>query len=161
VITIEDNPDGLKPAALTRFVEAAARSVGLRGEVHVLITNSSRIRELNRQYRGKDIATDVLSFPAANFDHSAKRNPRDVAQIAGDIAISADIAAGCAAALGHAVSTEVKILILHGVLHLAGYNHESDNGEMAALEQRLRRTLRLPSALIERSTFTTGKRARS
>ena len=70
----------------------------------------------------------------------------------GDIAISAEIAASNAGRLGHSAGDELKILILHGLLHLAGYDHETDAGEMAREEARLRRALRLPVALIERST---------
>ena len=99
------------------------------------------MRQLNAQFRGKDYATDVLSFPPPTF----------VEGFSGDIAVSADSAARNAHALGHSVADEVKILVLHGVLHLAGYDHESDNGQMAEKELRLRRKLGLPVALIERA----------
>ena len=99
------------------------------------------MRRLNAQFRGKDYATDVLSFPSPIF----------VEGYGGDIAVSADIAARNARALGHSVAEEVKILVLHGVLHLAGYDHESDDGQMAEKELRLRRKLGLPAALIERA----------
>jgi probable rRNA maturation factor len=122
------------------FLRAAQRVVGIRGEVNVLITSDDKMRRLNRDFRGKDKATDVLSFPAAqNW------------KVAGDIAISRDIARENARALGHSLTTEVKILLLHGLLHLAGHDHESDNGEMAALEQELRAKLKLPTGLIERA----------
>jgi len=71
--------------------------------------------------------------------------------LAGDIAISAEMAARNAAPLRHSTADEVKILILHGMLHLAGFDHERDNGEMARRETKLRRELRLPAALIERT----------
>ena len=99
------------------------------------------MRRLNAQFRGRDYATDVLSFPSPTF----------VEGFAGDIAVSADIAARNAQTLGHSVADEIRILVLHGVLHLAGYDHESDNGEMAGKETRLRRKLGLPAALIERA----------
>lgn len=124
------------------FLRAAQRAVGIRGEVNVLITSNDKMRRLNRDFRGKDKATDVLSFPAA-------QNGR----VAGDIAISRGIARENAKALGHSLTTEVKILLLHGLLHLAGHDHESDNGEMAALEQQLRAKLKLPAGLIERVTI--------
>ena len=72
-------------------------------------------------------------------------------KLAGDIAISADIAAANAAEIGHSPETELKILILHGLLHLAGYDHETDNGDMQARETELRQQLGLPSGLIERT----------
>jgi len=90
--------------------------------------------------------TDVLSFPFASATVEARKRP----QLAGEIAISADIALQNSARLGHSVAQEIKILALHGILHLAGFDHERDNGEMASKEARLRRALRLPAALIER-----------
>jgi probable rRNA maturation factor len=104
------------------------------------VTNSASIRRLNRDFRGKDKPTDVLSFPSA-----AKG-------LAGDIAISAQIASKQAKSLGHTLSTELKVLILHGMIHLAGHDHESDSGEMAALEAKLQKKLKLPQGLIERTT---------
>lgn len=96
---------------------------------------------LNARFRGKRMATDVLSFPG----------PKAVNDCAGDIAISLDIATRNARSLGHSVGDEVRILVLHGLLHLAGYDHEDDNGEMARREKTLRKKLGLPSGLIERS----------
>jgi len=122
------------------FLRVAQRAVGIRGQVNVLITSDDKMRRLNRDFRGKDQVTDVLSFPAA-------RNGK----IAGDIAICRDIARQNARTLGHSLNTEVKILLLHGLLHLAGHDHESDNGEMAALERKLRAKLKLPTGLIERA----------
>lgn len=127
------------------FLHSAQRAVGIRGEINVLITSDKEMRRLNRDFRAKDKPTDVLSFPAA-------RNGR----IVGDIAISRDIARRNAKALGHPMSTEVKILLLHGLLHLAGHDHESDHGEMAALEQKLRAKLKLPTGLIERASGAAG-----
>jgi probable rRNA maturation factor len=115
--------------------------VGLDGEVTILITSSDKIRELNRRYRGKNNATDVLSFAL----------PSKRAKMVGDLAISAEIAAANAAQLGHSTETELKILMLHGLLHLAGYDHETDNGEMRAREMELRLQLKLPVGLIERA----------
>jgi probable rRNA maturation factor len=69
---------------------------------------------------------------------------------AGEVAISADIALQNALRLGHSAALEVKVLVLHGILHLAGFDHERDNGEMARKEAKLRRTLRLPVGLTER-----------
>lgn len=97
------------------------------------------MQELNRRYRRKDKPTDVLSFPSR------------VPGVAGDIAISLEIADANAAEIGHSLATEVKILILHGLLHLAGYDHEKDDGEMLARESALRTEFRLPVGLIERA----------
>ena len=102
------------------------------------------MRRLNRQFRQKDKPTDVLSFPS---DLSSKSYEK----YAGDLAISIDIARQNAQRLGHSLDEEIKVLMLHGVLHLAGYDHESDNGEMARTEERLRRKLGLPTALISRA----------
>ncbi len=133
---------GLTEAALARFVARAARAVRLHGSTNVLVTTSRDLRALNRRFRWKDKATDVLSFPPM---------PGLAGRFAGDIAIAGDIAARNARLLGHAASAEIKILALHGLLHLAGYDHERDKGEMARREERLRRVLRLPVGLIERN----------
>jgi probable rRNA maturation factor len=131
---------GVAPTALTRFLLRARRAAGLRGQVNVLITGNRELQELNRRFRGKNQPTDVLSFPSITSDG-----------LAGEIAISAEIASQNARQLGHTPAEEIKILALHGVLHLAGYDHERDGGEMAAKEQRLRKKLGLPSGLIERA----------
>jgi probable rRNA maturation factor len=133
----------IKTAGLQRFLRAAQRMVGISGEVNVLVTSSAQMRRLNRSFRGKDKPTDVLSFPAA---HNGK------VKLAGDIAISKEIARRNAKSLGHSLETELKVLLLHGLLHLGGHDHENDQGEMAAVEQRLRAKLKLPTGLIERST---------
>lgn len=125
-------------ASLTRFVRKAQKLAGVAGQVDVLITGNRQVQELNHRFRRKNKSTDVLSFPRADG-------------AGGDIAISAVIAAGNAVLYGHAPAEELKVLILHGMLHLAGYDHERDNGRMAAKENQLRAQLRLPAALIERS----------
>jgi probable rRNA maturation factor len=135
---------GLNEASLDRFLRRARRAVGLRGRVTALVTTNRALRVLNERYRGKDQPTDVLSFPA---------EPIAVHDFAGDVAISAEIAAQNARRLGHSLPEEIKVLALHGVLHLAGYDHERDRGEMARKEEHLRKQLGLPVALIER-TFT-------
>jgi probable rRNA maturation factor len=137
---------GLTTLALTRFIARARRATALRGSVNVLVTTNAEMKSLNRRFRGKDKPTDVLSFPAAS---DSKKG------FAGDIAISAEIATQNARALGHDPGVEVKILILHGILHLRGYDHERDHGQMARREQQLRRELRLPAGLIERADTPT------
>jgi len=119
--------------------------VRLRGIVNVLVTNSHELRLLNLRFRGKDQPTDVLSFPAPIPGRAQAK------QVAGDLAISGDIARENAKRLGHSVAAEIKILVLHGVLHLAGLDHERDNGEMARKESRLRQQLKLEAGLIERT----------
>jgi len=137
-------------SSLERFVLRARRAAGLRDVVNVLVTNNSELKSLNRQFLGKDKPTDVLSFPTAPAAHRKSK------RFAGEVAISADIARQNAARLEHSVADEVKILVLHGILHLAGYDHESDNGEMARKEMRLRRQLNLEAALIERTQPRAG-----
>ncbi len=139
MIILEHDSNEIHQRALTLFATKAKRAVGARGELSIRITSSAEMRKLNLRFRRKNNPTDVLSFPA------------DALELAGDIAISAEIAAANADQLGHSVDTELKILILHGLLHLAGYDHETDAGEMQAQEARLRRRLNLPVGLIERT----------
>jgi probable rRNA maturation factor len=142
LVILQKRVVGLTELALDRFVARACRAAGLRAAVHVLVTSNIELQELNRRFRGKDQPTDVLSFPAL---------PGLKPRYAGDIAISAEIAAQNARALGHSAAEEIKILALHGILHLRGYDHERDHGKMARREEKLRRDLRLPVGLIERS----------
>ncbi len=132
----------LTELALTRFVARARRAAGLQGAVNVLVTSSAEMKSLNRRFRGKDKPTDVLSFPTGS---GAQK------EFAGEIAISAEIATKNAHAFGHSPAQEVKILVLHGILHLRGYDHESDHGQMAKREEQLRAQLHLPLGLIERT----------
>ncbi len=134
---------GVSLPALEQFARLARRAAGLQGDVHILITSNRAVRTLNRQFRKKDKATDVLSFP-----------PALAGGYAGDIAISAEIAAQQAQALGHSLAQELKVLMLHGMLHLAGYDHETDGGEMARKEERLRQKLGLTAGLIRRVAST-------
>jgi probable rRNA maturation factor len=145
MVILKKRVAGLDEAALERFLGRARRAVGLRGKVTVLVTTNRALRGLNGRFRGKDRPTDVLSFPA---------EARAASDFAGDVAISAEIAAKNARRLGHAPKEEIKILALHGVLHLAGYDHERDQGEMARREEGLRKQLGLPVALIERNRDT-------
>jgi probable rRNA maturation factor len=127
---------------LSRFLATAQAAVRLKGQVTVLLTTDAAIRGLNRRFRGKNKATDVLSFPAEGLGAEG---------MAGDVAISVTTALGQAAAQGHSLSTEIKVLILHGLLHLTGYDHEADDGLMARRERLLRARLGLPQGLIERA----------
>lgn len=137
---------------LARFLADAQTAAHLKGEVTVLLTTDSAIRRLNRQFRGKNKTTDVLSFPAEGIGAE---------EIAGDLAISVPTALKQAIEQGHALAIEIKVLILHGVLHLAGYDHESDQGKMARRERQLRTRLGLPQGLIERVEARTIGRSAS
>ena len=132
--------------ALTRFLKRAQLLVGLRGEVSLLLTDDARMRQLNREFRGKRKTTDVLSFPAPEIPGLPPEHGH-----AGDLVISVDVAAAQAAAFGHTLDVEVRVLLLHGLLHLAGMDHEADAGEMRARELVLREELKLPGGLIERA----------
>lgn len=107
-----------------------------------MLTSNREMKALNSRFRGKDRATDVLSFPA----------PASASGFVGDIAISVEIAAGNAKELGHTTTSELEVLILHGILHLAGYDHEADHGEMAKEERALQARLALPGGLIDRGS---------
>jgi probable rRNA maturation factor len=157
------DPDSSLDVTITNGRGRAARAPGLsiwlrrvapraaRGSVCIALVTDSRIRALNRTYRGKDAPTDVLSFPAEDAPSP------DMAQAAafalGDIAIATGVARRQARAEGHSYATELKVLALHGLLHLMGYDHEdpADAGRMARVERRLRVKGGLPSGLIERT----------
>jgi len=145
LIILEKRVAGLSAKSLERFTLRARRAVGLSGRVNILLTSSEAMRALNFRFREKNKTTDVLSFPSQiHFNGTDKRG------FAGEIAICADIARENAAGLGHSAALEVKVLALHGILHLAGLDHERDNGEMSRKEASLRRKLGLPSSLTER-----------
>jgi len=132
----------LSKPALSRFATNARRAIGLPGEVDILLSTDAELKRLNRTFRGKNKPTDVLSFPT----------PPEIADAhAGDLAISVETAARQAESFGHTLAEEIRILILHGLLHLNGMDHETDQGQMAAREAELRTRLRLPATLIERA----------
>ncbi|MEI6667268.1 MAG: rRNA maturation RNase YbeY [Acidobacteriota bacterium] len=133
---------------------ARVAPAGMRGEICVALVGDARVRSLNRSFRGVDRVTDVLSFPAG--DDGGHRGGQGGGRLApapflGDIVIALGVAARQAKVGGYALSTELRVLALHGLLHLAGYDHEQDQGEMARLEMRLRRRGGLPEGLIERA----------
>ena len=110
-----------------------------KGDLSLAIVSDRRMRALNRQFRGKDAVTDVLSFPS------------DERGFMGDIVVAAGVATRQARDAGHSVQTELKVLALHGLLHLLGYDHETDDGKMALAEARLRKKAGLKEGLIERA----------
>jgi len=124
----------VRRSELRRFLKDLAREIAPGQSVTCLIAPDADLSALNRKFRGKNHATDVLSFPPD------------------DIAISFDRAAAQAAELGHSIEKELRILMLHGLLHLAGMDHEIDGGAMKRTEARWRKKLGLPAGLIERVT---------
>ncbi len=139
MVVLKKKLGGVSVGALERMAAQAQKAAGVKGEVDILISGNEELRRLNRRFRQKNRPTDVLSFPG------------DANGLGGDIAISADMAAANARVLGHTLLHELNVLILHGMLHLAGYDHEHDQGQMARKEQQLQRTLGLPAGLIERN----------
>lgn len=144
----------LRVTALRQFVEDAQAAVKLRGDVSVLLTGDRQIRRWNREFRGKNKATDVLSFPAIQMEGVASA-------MAGDLAISVETADKQAKEQGHVLAEELKVLVLHGLLHLAGYDHETDDGTMARVERRLRVKLGLKAGLTERAQVEPVKKKTS
>lgn len=128
---------------LNRFMASVTEVLGLEGELSVLLTSDERLRALNLQFRAVDKPTDVLSFPA--FPDAQGRVQ------GGDLAISLETASAQAADHGHSLQLEVKVLILHGLLHLAGFDHEHDGGRMRRRESLLRKQFALPAGLVERA----------
>jgi probable rRNA maturation factor len=141
-------PDGVNVATrglgpwLARIAPASAR-----GDLSIAIVSDRRMRALNRQFRGKDAVTDVLSFPS------------DERGFLGDIVIAGGVSKRQARGAGHTAQTELRVLALHGLLHLLGYDHEEDDGKMARAEMRLRKKAGLKEGLIERRHPSTRLRS--
>lgn len=125
---------------LRAFAERLSTEVAGGARFTALLTSDRRLRQLNREFLGKDYATDVLSFPAGGGGGWL-----------GDLAISVPRAVQQAGEQGHGVEQEIAVLLLHGVLHLMGHDHETDGGAMRRLEIRWRKALGLPAGLIERT----------
>jgi probable rRNA maturation factor len=128
---------GVRAPGLGAWLRSVAPSRA-RGSMTVALAPDARVRALNRQFRRQDAATDVLSFPAGERGQL------------GDVVIATGVARRQAAAAGHSLQTELRVLALHGLLHLLGYDHEADDGEMGRLERRLRLKGGLREGLIER-----------
>jgi probable rRNA maturation factor len=146
-------PAELNRRNLERFARTLRGVVAKGCEFTCLIAGDSELRRLNRDFLGKDYPTDVLSFPVgqARAGMSASAAGRVPAPRAlGEIAISLPQARRQAAAFGHSLEDEIRILMLHGLLHLLGMDHETDRGQMRRAESRWRRCLALPITLIER-----------
>jgi probable rRNA maturation factor len=121
----------VSPARLRRVLGGAAEALRVRGEVCLVLAGDRLLHRLNRDYRGRDRPTDVLSFPGGGGEAGL-----------GDVVISVETAARNARALGRTLARELDVLALHGFLHVLGYDHESDGGTMERLERRLRARLR-------------------
>jgi probable rRNA maturation factor len=141
LITYRRPPATLKRTRIEKFARLVRERVAGGREFHCLVTGDAELKSLNLRFRDKDSATDVLSFL------SGEKNPL------GDIAISLGRARVQARERGHSIESEVCVLLLHGVLHLMGMDHETDGGKMARAELRWQQKLGLPAGLIERSSL--------
>jgi probable rRNA maturation factor len=130
---------GLPRQELRSFVEILSSKVAGGREFTCLLTDDDALLRLNKQFLGKNYPTDVLSFPSGEKSGSL-----------GELAISCDRAAEQASRFGHTVVEEIQILMLHGILHLLGFDHETDKGKMAGIERKWRKQFELPLGLIER-----------
>jgi probable rRNA maturation factor len=139
LITYRRPPATLKRTRPERFARIIREQVAHGLNFHCLVTGDTEIRELNLRFRGKNKTTDVLSFPSGETDPI------------GDVAISLGRARAQARERGHSIEEEICVLLLHGVLHLLGMDHEADNGRMARAEIRWQRKLGLPTGLIQRT----------
>jgi probable rRNA maturation factor len=152
VSIVDDVGRPLGAAALAAWLQRVAPARA-RGEVTVAFVSDRRIRALNRRYRGVDASTDVLSFPAVETSAPTMSPAQGfslVPAFLGDIVIARGVAARQARAAGHSERTEWRVLALHGLLHLLGYDHERDHGEMRRVETRLRQKGGLAESLSER-----------
>jgi probable rRNA maturation factor len=141
----------VRSATLRGFARSLSRQLRLgKREFNVCLVDNDAIRQLNLAYRGKDKATDVLSFPWIEAEGplrpepapaSRRPAPGGIRNFLGDVVISVPTARRNAREEGHSTLQEIRWLVLHGVLHLLGYDHEHDNGEMIALELGLREQL--------------------
>jgi probable rRNA maturation factor len=139
IVLFRRAPAELNRQDLERFARLLSDRIAEGRGFHCLITGDRELRRLNRDFLGKDYPTDVLSFPESS-----------PAGFLGEIAISLQRARQQAAAYGHSVSDEIRVLMLHGILHLLGMDHQNDRGRMARAEADWRARLDLPAGLIER-----------
>jgi probable rRNA maturation factor len=142
-VTFRRVPGDARPRALLLYARKLQREVAKGGTFDCLLTGDAELRKLNGRFRGKDCATDVLSFPSGADGGRGRL---------GDIAISLERARAQGRAFGHSTETEIRVLMLHGLLHLCGMDHDTDGGGMARAEKRWRTRLGLPGGLIERVT---------
>jgi probable rRNA maturation factor len=156
VLVSDERGRRIRAGALAAWLRRVA-PVRARGTVSIALVSDGCIRALNRRYRRRDATTDVLSFPVKNVK-SVKRSPpmstasSVVERFLGDIVIGRSVARRHARAAHHSEVTEIKVLALHGLLHLLGHDHHRDGGRMARIERRLRRKGGLREGLIERAS---------
>ena len=148
VVVTDERGRPLELGSLARWLVRVAPARA-RGRVGVALVSDATLRALNRRYRGRDYATDVLSFPDAGADKSRGR-VGSALPFLGDIVIARGVVRRQARAVGHARDTELRVLALHGLLHLLGYDHERDDGAMSRVEERLRRKGGLREGLTAR-----------
>jgi len=129
--------------SLRGFAQVLRDRVARGRDFHCLITNDRQLQQLNLRFLGKNHSTDVLSFPSA-------AQALEPGNTLGDMAVSAERAAEQARRYGHSLDEELRILMLHGVLHLLGMDHEADRGRMRRAEAAWRKKFGLPAGLIER-----------
>jgi probable rRNA maturation factor len=139
IVLFRRAPAELNRPGVERFAQTLRQEVAGGAAFRCLVTDDRELRRLNRTFLGKDYPTDVLSFPEPGPDRTL-----------GEMAISGQRALDQASVYGHSVDDEVRILMLHGLLHLMGMDHEHDRGKMARAEARWRTRLRLPAGLIQR-----------
>jgi len=157
-VTVTDGRGRVAPGTgLERWLpRAAPRSA--RGSVAIALVGDPTMRAFNRRYRGADYATDVLAFPAAATPGQAGARARLEPDAGlGDIIIATGVARRQARQFGHSPAVELRVLALHGLLHLLGYDHEADDGHMRRVEERLRRRAGLPAGVTARAA---GRRRR-
>jgi probable rRNA maturation factor len=152
VLVSDGRGSAVRAGGLSRWLAAVAPARA-RGEVAVALVTDAHIRKLNSRYRKKNVPTDVLSFSAQSASRIPDPGSRTPWPVLGDIVIATGVARRQARDAGHSYQTELRVLALHGLLHLLGYDHDTkiDRGRMARLEARLRRSGGLSVGLIERS----------
>jgi len=123
------------------LLEKIAQYLNVKKDIELIITDNKTIQEYNQEYRGINKATDVLSFPLEDIEFMPL----------GSIVISLDKAKEVASKLNHSINNEISLLFIHGLLHLMGYDHEVDNGEMRKLESKIIKEFNLPDSLIVRT----------
>jgi probable rRNA maturation factor len=143
----------LRAAALARWLREVAPARA-RGSLVIALADDATMRRLNRRFAGKNRVTDVLSFPSevapAREKAGRRPGPRGLRHL-GDIVIATGVARRQAVEAGHSYAAELRVLALHGLLHLLGFDHERDDGTMARVEARLRITGGLATGVIERA----------
>jgi len=160
VVTVSDaRGRRVSGTGLERWLPIAAPRRA-RGRVGIALVDDRTMRAFNRRYRNADYATDVLSFPVESGRQKGGVKGRSVDDLPllGDIVIARGVAARQARRFGHAPGQELRILALHGLLHLLGYDHEADDGTMRRVEERLRRQAGLPTGLTARARSTARPR---